>query len=282
MSKYIFRTNKKEKGNFTQIDDEILYSDLSERAKLLMWHMLSKPDDWEFFTVVIAKEMKWNKETVKNKMNELIAAGYVDREEIKDGGKFNGNIIRVFEHPTLQPNIETAIQEFQPETEKPTTKKPATEKPTPEESTPEKPSLLICNNTDIDLKDIKQTDINNNQDITIPIVLDNTPNIVEQPKGEKQGKETIQLDNIFSASKDKEPEPQQDPKQTDKYKQQAMFLSICQSLMYDGVKFATADLKKAVDYYYPLGKSEAYIYEVAKNYGLNKFSEGNVIRKEII
>lgn len=86
------RTNKKKKGNFTQIDNEIIHNkSLSIGARMILIHMLSKPDGFQFYIETIQKELGFgSKNTVSKHINELILAGYVQRKQIREHGKFVG------------------------------------------------------------------------------------------------------------------------------------------------------------------------------------------------
>lgn len=86
---------KKDKVPFTQVANSVLCDpNLSLRAKGLYAYLFSKPDDWQFHRDVIEKETKESYDTFKTAVNELIARGYVTREQYRDdeSGKLGGTI----------------------------------------------------------------------------------------------------------------------------------------------------------------------------------------------
>ncbi|ERM91922.1 hypothetical protein O163_08215 [Caldanaerobacter subterraneus subsp. yonseiensis KB-1] len=77
----IYRENK-EKGNFTQVDNAIIYDKkISLSAKAVMIYMLSKPDTWRFYTTEIEESLVVNRRTLNKALKELEENGYLKREK---------------------------------------------------------------------------------------------------------------------------------------------------------------------------------------------------------
>ena len=72
--------------NFTQIPNEILYSDLlSFRDKGIYAYFLAKPDSWKFSTERIVRETKEGIKSIRAGINSLIEIGLLHREKLSDG-----------------------------------------------------------------------------------------------------------------------------------------------------------------------------------------------------
>ena len=61
-----------------------LNAELSWGAKGLLWHMLTRPDDWAFYNEELAKHSPEGLSVIKKLIKELKAAGYVARVPKKD------------------------------------------------------------------------------------------------------------------------------------------------------------------------------------------------------
>lgn len=97
------------------IDQSIFYNhNLSFKAKGLLCQMLSLPDGWEFSVEGLTKLSTDGRSAVTSALNELQAAGYFYRKEVRDSGKFYG--------------VEYVISETQI-AEKPIAENPISEKP---------------------------------------------------------------------------------------------------------------------------------------------------------
>ena len=102
---------KKQKERFSIVDNKVIEDErLSFKARGLLIYMLSKPDDWKFYTEELAKRS--NKDgisAIKTALNEIEDAGYLTR---KQGHKKNGQF-------TSQDEILTDTSTNSPQVEKP-------------------------------------------------------------------------------------------------------------------------------------------------------------------
>ena len=107
---------KKQKERFSIVDNKVIEDErLSFKARGLLIYMLSKPDDWKFYTEELAKRS--NKDgisAIKTALNEIEDAGYLTR---KQGHKKNGQF-------TSQDWILTDTSTNSPQVEKPLADKP--------------------------------------------------------------------------------------------------------------------------------------------------------------
>lgn len=119
-------------------------SSLSLKAKGLLSQMLSLPEGWDYTLAGLAQINKESKDAIRSAVNELEAAGYVQRRQTMDkNGKFAGNEYVIHE----QPVFDSPLLDF------PTTDNPSTEKPSTENTLTENPTEL---NKDISSKDISK------------------------------------------------------------------------------------------------------------------------------
>ena len=111
---------QKRKKRFSIVDNNVIEDKrLSFKARGLLIYMLSKPDDWKFFTDELAKRSsKDGISAIKSALNEIEAAGYLSR---KQGHKKNGQF-------TSQDWLLTDIPTFLPQVENPPADKPLTGK----------------------------------------------------------------------------------------------------------------------------------------------------------
>lgn len=96
----ILRT-KRDTG-YTIVSNEIANrTDMSLKAKGLLWYLLSKPDDWSFSMASLAKYAGSDgKDSVKAGVEELKRLGYLEIDDSpKVHGKFNGGVWTVREKP---------------------------------------------------------------------------------------------------------------------------------------------------------------------------------------
>lgn len=102
---------QKRKERFSIVDNKVIEDErLSFKARGLLIYMLSKPDDWKFYTEELAKRS--NKDgisAIKTALNEIEDAGYLTR---KQGHKKNGQF-------TSQDWILTDTSTTSPQAEKP-------------------------------------------------------------------------------------------------------------------------------------------------------------------
>ena len=130
----------KKDQNFTTINNEFIFNkNLSLKAKGLLCHILALPNDWTLYVEEVGKWHKDGKDAIYAAFKELSTNGYMQREQIRQNGKFKGYDYIVFEKPNMD----------NPETEKPETEKPNTENP----------QLLNTNNT----KDLIKLNTNNSK-----------------------------------------------------------------------------------------------------------------------
>ena len=111
---------QKRKERFSIVDNKVIEDErLSFKARGLLIYMLSKPDDWKFYTEELAKRS--NKDgisAIKTALNEIEDAGYLTR---KQGHKKNGQF-------TIQDWILTDTSTNSPQVEKPLADKAPAEK----------------------------------------------------------------------------------------------------------------------------------------------------------
>ena len=99
--------------NYTTISNQLFKNKtISLKAKGLMAYILSLPNEWELSINGIVACSKEGRAAISSTIKELIESGYIERETIRDKGKFVGYDYFVFE---------------QPKAEKPITDKPITE-----------------------------------------------------------------------------------------------------------------------------------------------------------
>lgn len=108
------QTERIKKGDgvpFTMVPNALLTCPkLSMKAKGLYAYLYSKPDDYDFAAVRIAKESKDGRDGILSAMAELVESGYVSRKKMGSG--------RVEYTIWVNPEQEFTVQE--PEQEKPT------------------------------------------------------------------------------------------------------------------------------------------------------------------
>lgn len=101
---------------------------LSLRAMGLMSKMLSLPEDWDYSVSGLSSICKEGREAVRRALQELEAAGYLVREQSRQGGSFAGYDYTLFEQPQDR-------EDFPPSPRNPSTvgppspKKPSTDSP---------------------------------------------------------------------------------------------------------------------------------------------------------
>lgn len=115
MSQTIFR--KRISGRYFTMSKCIVDDErLSFKAKGIMAYLMSKPDDWDVRLIDVVNHASDGRDGVYSGIAELIDAGYMTREDVRDDGKFSGVIYTVYDEP---------------QTEQPITEKPDTANPSP-------------------------------------------------------------------------------------------------------------------------------------------------------
>jgi hypothetical protein len=92
--------------NYTTISNQLFKNKtISLKAKGLMAYLLSLPNDWDLSINGIVSISMEGRGAIGNIFKELIAAGYIERIQIRDKGKFVGYDYFVFEQPKLNKPI---------------------------------------------------------------------------------------------------------------------------------------------------------------------------------
>jgi len=75
---------------------------LSLKAKGLLSQMLSLPEDWDYTLSGLSHINRESKDAIRSAVNELEAAGYIQRRQTTDAsGKFSGNEYVIHESPVI-------------------------------------------------------------------------------------------------------------------------------------------------------------------------------------
>ena len=86
--------------NYTTISNQLFKNKgISLKAKGLMGYLLSLPSDWNLSINGIVACSKEGRRAIGNIINELIDAGYIERNQVRKNGKFIGYDYLVFEQP---------------------------------------------------------------------------------------------------------------------------------------------------------------------------------------
>ena len=147
---------------------------LSLKAKGLLSQMLSLPENWDYTLSGLSFINRESKDAVRSAVNELEAAGYIERRQTTDEhGKFSGNEYVIHEFPAdveapLSENPTTVLISAQPSLDYPLSENPTTDNPSTEKPSSENPTQL---NIDIQSKEKQNTD----QSITHSVFPSSTP-----------------------------------------------------------------------------------------------------------
>ena len=97
----IYRVNKDKNNPYVMMNKYGLYdTELSWKAKGLLAHLLSRPDDWQVYEIEIQKHARDGRQSTRSALKELIEKGYIDRTQKRDDkGKFIGYEYDVYEIP---------------------------------------------------------------------------------------------------------------------------------------------------------------------------------------
>ena len=86
--------------NYTTISNQLFKNKtISLKAKGLMAYLLSLPNDWNLSINGIVACSKEGRGAIRNTFTELISAGYIERNQVREKGKFVGYDYFVFEQP---------------------------------------------------------------------------------------------------------------------------------------------------------------------------------------
>lgn len=101
---------------------------LTLKAKGLLSQMLSLPEDWDYTLPGLARINRESKDAIRSAVNELEAAGYIQRRQtIRQNGKFGANEYVIFERPQ---SFCAKPSSAKPSSENAPTEKPLSDKPT--------------------------------------------------------------------------------------------------------------------------------------------------------
>ena len=118
---------------------------LSMEARWLLGYLLSKPDNWTVRMGDIRKKGGCGRDKARSMVSELVDAGYMQREDARKDGKFNGLALVIYDEPQERPNEADNSVASLPQTCLPATVEPATVNPplvkTEDLATPESRSL---------------------------------------------------------------------------------------------------------------------------------------------
>lgn len=108
---------QKRKERFSIVDNKVIEDErLSFKARGLLIYMLSKPDDWKFYTEELAKRS--NKDgisTIKTALNEIEDAGYLTRKQgHKKNGQFTSQDWILTDTSTNSPQVEKPLADKAP------------------------------------------------------------------------------------------------------------------------------------------------------------------------
>jgi len=99
--------------NYTTISNQLFKNKgISLKAKGLMGYLLSLPSDWNLSINGIVACSKEGRRAIGNIINELIDAGYIERNQVRKNGKFIGYDYFVFEQPK-RPFADTTNEDTQ-------------------------------------------------------------------------------------------------------------------------------------------------------------------------
>lgn len=99
-----FTIKKGNRGNYTIIQNEIFDSELPLDTMGLFMFLLSLPNDWKLNITHLRNKFGIGKDKAYRMINELIEAGYVEKEEMREGGKFSSLVYVINETPVpLEP-----------------------------------------------------------------------------------------------------------------------------------------------------------------------------------
>lgn len=107
---------------------------LSMEARWLLGYLLSKPDNWTVVQKDIANKGGCGRDKARKMIAELVDAGYAEKEQARDSGRFGGMSLVIYDEPlngTTAPVAGAETVAFLPQTDLPATVNPSTVLPSP-------------------------------------------------------------------------------------------------------------------------------------------------------
>lgn len=107
---------------------------LSMEARWLLGYLLSKPDNWTVVQKDIANKGGCGRDKARKMIAELVEAGYAEKEQARDSGRFGGMSLVIYDEPLNSAPVlqsEAGSVAFLPQTDLPATVNPSTETPSP-------------------------------------------------------------------------------------------------------------------------------------------------------
>lgn len=97
----IFRVFKNKENPYVMVNKSFVNDEsISWKAKGVLLYLLSKSDDWRIYETDIIKHATDGRDSVRSAIRELIKAGYIKREKVRDDkGRIVGSNYVVFEVP---------------------------------------------------------------------------------------------------------------------------------------------------------------------------------------
>lgn len=120
-------------NDFTVVSNEIFRYGLSLKAIGIYAYLVNKPDEWEFSVLGIVKQTSDGRDSIASGINELEQAGFLERVQKRDKGKFVKNDWVITDKPKKHQakNGKSAQKSTKP-TETPSAENPSSEKPSAE------------------------------------------------------------------------------------------------------------------------------------------------------
>lgn len=89
MTEILIRRSARKQRNFTIIDNQIIeHPLLTWEARMILIYLLSKPDNWRVQHADIMNRGNFGKNKIYGILKELITHGYIQRSEVRIGGRF--------------------------------------------------------------------------------------------------------------------------------------------------------------------------------------------------
>ena len=90
----------KKNKNYTTINNTALHDrNLSWKAKGLFAYMMTNKDDWKFYVSEIERHSTDGIKATRSGINELIEAGYLKKEIVRDRGTITEHLYTLYEEP---------------------------------------------------------------------------------------------------------------------------------------------------------------------------------------